>query len=237
MPAALAVAIPALEAAATLPACMAALAPGVAGGLIGEILVADGGSQDATAALAAAAGARVIAAPRGRGPQLAAAAAASEAPWLLFLHADTRLSAGWDVAVAAFIAVEEAATAPRAAAFRLRLDDPSAAARRLERLVAWRCRRLALPYGDQGLLIARRHYEALGGFPPIPLMEDVALVRRVGRRRLVMLPVEAVTSAARYRSEGYLRRPLRNLGLLALFLLGVSPAWLARRYAPARQRR
>jgi hypothetical protein len=118
----------------------------------------------------------------------------------------------------------------RAAYLRFRLDDRSPAARRIEAIVDWRCRLLALPYGDQGLLIAAAFYRALGGFRPLPLMEDVDLVRRIGRRRLVPLAADAVTSAARYRREGYLSRPLRNLGCLALYFLGLPPRVILRLY-------
>ena len=96
--------------------------------------------------------------------------------------------------------------------------------------MSWRCRLLALPYGDQGLLIPRGLYEALGGFRPLPLMEDVDLVRRIGRRRLALLPVAAVTSAARYRRAGYGPRVLRNLACLSLYGLGVPPRVIARLY-------
>jgi len=120
--------------------------------------------------------------------------------------------------------------AERAAVFRLRLDDAAPAARRIEKLAAWRSRRLGLPYGDQGLLIARRLYDQLGGYRPLPLMEDVDLVRRLGRRRLAALGSAAVTSAARYRRDGWWLRPLRNLALLALYYLGLPPRWLARLY-------
>ena len=102
--------------------------------------------------------------------------------------------------------------------------------RRLERLVAWRCRALALPYGDQGLLISRALYEAAGGFRPLPLMEDVDLVRRLGRRRLAALPVRAVTSAERWRREGWRRRSARNLACLSLWFLGVPPGAIKRLY-------
>ncbi|HYU13525.1 MAG TPA: glycosyl transferase family 2, partial [Stellaceae bacterium] len=100
----------------------------------------------------------------------------------------------------------------------------------LERLVAWRCRVLALPYGDQGLLISRQLYDAVGGFAAIPLMEDVDLVRRLGRRRLAPIGATAVSSARRYRSGGYLRRPLRNLLCLSLYFAGVPPQRIARLY-------
>src|SRR5215468_94765 len=80
-----------------------------------------------------------------------------------------------------------AGAARRAGYFALTLDDESRSARRLERIVAWRCRVLALPYGDQGLLIARQLYDMVGGFRPLPLMEDVDLVRRLGRRHLARI--------------------------------------------------
>jgi rSAM/selenodomain-associated transferase 2 len=218
----------ALDAAASLSATLAALAEGRARGLVHEVLVIDGGSRDATPRLAEADGARVVESARGRGNQLVAGAAAARGEWLLFIHADTRLGPGWADAVDAFIARPE--NARRAGYLRYRLDDPAAAARRLEALVAWRCRLLALPYGDQGLLIARPFYDELGGFHPLPLMEDVEFSRRIGRRRLVPIAADAVTSAARYRRGGYVARPLRNLGCLTLYFLGLPPQYLVRLY-------
>lgn len=193
-----------------------------------DVVVADGGSTDSSRAIAAAQGVRLLRAPRGRGSQLAAGAAAARSAWLLFLHADTVPEPGWDVAVQAF--ARDAANRERAGYFRFALEDEAPAARRLERLVAWRCRRLGLPYGDQGLLIHRDLYNAIGGFEPIPLMEDIAIVRRLGARRLVELPAGLRTSAARYRQEGYILRPLRNLACLALYRLGVPPRKIARLY-------
>ncbi|SMF39048.1 transferase 2, rSAM/selenodomain-associated [Tistlia consotensis] len=216
--------IPTLDAAADLPATLESLAAWPEA----ERIVVDGGSADGTAALAEAAGCRVLAGPRGRGRQLAAGAAAAGGDWLLFLHADTRLSPGWPQAAGAFLA--DPRSRDRAGWFRLRLDSPAAAARRVERLANWRARRLGLPYGDQGLLIGRALYESLGGHPPLPLMEDVALARRLGRRRLVPLGAEALTSAARYERDGWWRRPARNLCLLALYFAGVAPERLARLY-------
>jgi rSAM/selenodomain-associated transferase 2 len=224
----LSVIVPALDAAAVLPAMLAALEEGRAGALLGEVIVVDGGSKDGTAASAEAAGAQFIRAARGRGAQLAAGGVAARGDWLLFLHADTQLAPGWAAAVAAFIA--EPANQHRAAYMRFRLNDRSAAARRMEALVAWRCRTLALPYGDQGLLIAAPLYRAIGGFRALPLMEDVDLVRRLGRERLVQLPTDAITSAARYRREGYVSRPLRNLGCLTLYFLGLPPRFILRLY-------
>src|SRR5580658_4294941 len=111
-----------------VPATLAALEEGRAGGLLGEVIVVDGGSKDGTAALVEAAGAQLARAPRGRGAQLAAGGVAARGDWLLFLHADTQLAPGWSRAAAAFIA--EPQNQDRAAYMRFRLNDQSAAARR-----------------------------------------------------------------------------------------------------------
>ena len=222
----LSVIILALDAAASLPATLAALAEGRA--VTREIIVADGGSRDATPAIAEAAGAKLVTMAKGRGGQLSAAASAACGEWLFFLHADTRPLPGWSAEVARFIA--DPANRERAGYLAYRLDDAAHAARRLERIVAWRSSVLGLPYGDQGLVLARTFYQALGGFPALPLMEDVAFVRLIGRRRLVALATGALTSAERYRRGGYLLRPLRNLGCLTLYLLGLPPRLILRLY-------
>ncbi len=217
--------IPALDAAAGIAEALGAVA---APGLVGERIVVDGGSADDTVDRARAAGARVIVAQPGRGAQLAAGASEAQGDWLLFLHADTVLAPGWAEEAATFIA--DPANRARAAAFRFALDDQRRSGRVLEAGVALRSRLFALPYGDQGLLIGREFHDQLGGFAPLPLYEDVDIVRRIGRRRLALLRTPAVTSAARYRRGGYLLRPLRNLCLLALYFAGVAPGRLTRLY-------
>lgn len=216
----LSVVIPTLNAAASLHACLERLEGA------GEVVVADGGSTDQTAAIADKFGVRTIKAPRGRGMQLRAGAEAAKGDWLLFLHGDTVLGHGWQDAVSRHIAERPGS----AACFEFRLDDPSWQARLLEGGVALRVHGLSLPYGDQGLLISRQLYEAIGGFRPLPLMEDVDLVRRIGRRRIRQLECTATTSAERWRRDGWWRRSARNLSCLALYSLGVSPARIARRY-------
>jgi len=217
--------IPTLNAAATLPAAIASLdgAPDV---VATDIVVVDGGSRDATVALAQASGARVLAASPGRGGQLAAGVAAAGGDWLLLLHADTRLAPGWRAQAADFMARGPG----RAGYFRFTLDSPDPRARRLERMVAWRCRALGLPYGDQGLLIARTLLGHVGGVRPLPLMEDVDLARRLGRARLRPIACDALTSAARWERDGWLRRSARNLGCLALWRAGLPPQLIARLY-------
>lgn len=222
----LSIVIPTLNAADTIGATLASLkeAP-----FHWEVVVSDGGSEDNTVSIATAAGAKVISAERGRGPQLIAGAAAANGEWLLFLHADTRLSADWSSTVERYADVP--INRHRAAAFRFALDDDSKLARVLEKLVAWRCWLWALPYGDQGLLMARTFYEGLGGYHPLALMEDVDIVRRIHRGRLVFLDVVAMTSANRYRQGGYILRPLRNFACLVLYFLGVPDKVIARIYA------
>lgn len=217
---ALSVVIPALNAAAALPGTLAALEGA------DEVVVVDGGSGDGTAEVAEELGARVVTAPRGRGVQLAAGVVAARGRWLLLLHADTVLAPGWREAAAAHMA----AGTGRAGYFQFRLASQDPRARRLERVVAWRCRLMALPYGDQGLLIAQTLLRQVGGVRKLPLMEDVDLVRRLGRRRLVPLPADAVTSPARWERDGWGRRSLRNVACLALWHAGVPPRLIARLY-------
>ena len=216
----LTIVIPVLNAAASLGSCLAALEGS------DEIIVVDGGSTDGSTEIADRSGARVIAAPRGRGTQLHRGGQAARGDWLLFLHADTQLGATWRAAVAAHIG-----SAPeRAGYFDLRLDDAAWQARVIERGVALRAWSLGLSYGDQGLLISRRLYDELGGFRPLALMEDVDLVRRIGRHRLRRLAAPALTSADRWHRDGWIRRSTRNLACLALYAGGVTPIRLARFY-------
>lgn len=218
----IAVVIPVLDAAGSLSATLEDLRP------TEQVIVVDGGSGDGSRAIATRLGAGLLTSPAGRGRQLALGADKATAPWLLFLHADTRLDARAWAAIRAYVAKPESQR--RAAVFRLQLDDPAWQARVLEVGVRLRVAALALPYGDQGLLIHRSLYEAVGGFASLPLMEDVDLVRRLGRRRLRLLLGSAVTSAERWRRRGWLRQSLLNLRCLALFLMGASADQIARLY-------
>ncbi len=218
------VVIPALNAARSLARTLDSLTSGH--DLKLAISVCDGGSHDATATIARQAGAIVVETEAGRGRQLAAGTTVGSAPWLLFVHADTRLSAGWAAASRQLMA----RPGRKAGYFRLRFDSADPRARRIERLAAWRCRTFGLPYGDQGLLIERAFYQRLGGFRALPLMEDVDLVRRIGRRNLSALDAEAITSVERYERDGWIARPMRNLSCLTLYFAGLSPTVIRRLY-------
>lgn len=209
--------VPTLNAAERLRECLHALQDA------DEIVVSDGGSIDDTAAIARSAGARLVEGSRGRGEQLARGAAAASHEALLFVHADTVLGPG-----AVRSAQDHLTRSDRPACFALRLDDPAWQARWIERSVAARTRLLHLPYGDQGLAVRRDRYLAAGGFRPLPLMEDVDLIRRLGP--VTPLAAEALTSAERWRRDGWLHRSARNLLCLGLWRAGVSPERIARLY-------
>ncbi len=216
----LSIVIPALNAARILPACLERLEGA------SEIIVVDGGSADETRAVVEAYGARLLDAPKGRGVQLRAGGEAARGDWLLFLHADTRLEQGWCEAVRRHVAPAHAS----AACFRFRLDARAWQARLIEAGVAARVRLFGLAYGDQGLLLSRALYEELGGYRPLPLMEDVDLVHRIGRRRLRLLDAEAITSADRWQRDGWFSRSARNLLCLGLYGAGVSAERISRVY-------
>jgi rSAM/selenodomain-associated transferase 2 len=218
--------IPTLNAARRLPATFLSIFDAAVDGFVSEVIVSDGGSEDATLKIAEDAGATVIVGERGRGQQLRAGAERARKPWLLFLHADTALERGWVGDVQAFMKKG----GDSAAAFRFRLADSGFQPRLLESAVALRCKLFALPYGDQGLLISRKLYDAVGGFAPIPLMEDVDFVERLGRRRIAILKTAAVTSAEGFKRDGYVRRSLSNLSCLMKYYRGVPPERLAERY-------
>ena len=182
--------------------------------------------------------------PPGRGVQLNAGAGRAEGRWLWFVHADSTLPANFpaifrQIDAGGTGAGAVAAADPEAAgdggvvggSFRFALDSNAWQARVWERAVALRVALFGLPYGDQGLFVRREVFERMGGFRPIPLMEDVEFVGRMKREgRILHLKIQIVTSARRWEREGWWRRTSGNLGLLALYYVGVPPERLARRY-------
>lgn len=221
------VVIPSLNAAETLPATLAALAPAAVEGLVREVILVDGGSEDATRAIAEAAGARVILTAPGRGGQLAEGAAKASGDWLLFLHADTVLDSGWAAEAAAFMRGPQTS----AGVFTLAFDSEGAAASIVAAGAMIRTRLFGAAYGDQGLLISRVLYDAVGGFRSLPLMEDVEFLDRLRKHgRFVVFRARAVTSAQRYERDGYLKRVLKNLWCISMYRFGVAPERIAAFY-------
>jgi rSAM/selenodomain-associated transferase 2 len=221
----LSIIIPTLNAANGLEATLSAVR---ASKIVSEIIIVDGGSTDSTQKTGKFLGARVITSKPGRGVQLSMGAKEAKGRWFMFLHADTILEPGWDYTVKAFATAEVSTS--QAGYFKFKLDDTSTWARWLEKFVARRSNVLGLPYGDQGLLLSRYLYKNIGGFRKIPLMEDIDIVRRIGRRNLVALNGTAVTSADRYKKSGYPVQMILNGFCLLLYFLGISPAFIAKVY-------
>ena len=192
-----------------------------------EIAVVDGGSEDDTAARARTCGARVLRALPGRARQLEVGWRATSAPAILFLHADTTLPQGYAAAVRRTLADP----ANVGGAFRLRFDDRTWAMRCIEWGARLRAALFGLPYGDQALFVRRDALERMGGIAPVPIMEDLDLVREMKRRgRLVLLPLPVTTAARRYRQGGTWRVCWRNALALAAWRWGVDRARLAAWY-------
>jgi rSAM/selenodomain-associated transferase 2 len=215
----LSVVIPALDEAERIAGAVeSARAPDV------EVIVVDGGSSDDTARRARAAGARVVESAPGRAHQLAVGARASRGDALLFLHADTRLPEGYAGEVSRALEIP----AVVGGAFRLRFEPRTRSLRWIEWGARLRVALLGLPYGDQALFVRRGTLEAIGGVPQVPILEDLDLVRAMKRRgRLVLLPVEVVTSARRYLARGPWRTVLRHALAALAGLAGVDRARVA----------
>jgi len=219
-PSAIDVVIPTLDACERIASTLEALFAGARGTLL-DVLVVDGGSLDGTPELARAHGARVVASAPGRAQQLQAGLEATTGEVVVFVHADTRLPAGW--ADALLRAVARPGCVGGAFDFAFEREE-----RGTSRMLAWvecgarlRSRWLGLPYGDQALFAWRSELEAIGGVPQTPVMEDIDLVARLRRRgRLVRLPLAAHTSPRRHIERGVWRTALRHALATVAWRLG-----------------
>lgn len=192
-----------------------------------EVIVADGGSTDATGEIAKQSGATVIAAPRGRGRQLNTGAALASGETLLFLHADSQLPRNFRSEITTVLN-----SSCIAGAFRLQIDSPRRSLRWIELAANLRSRWLQMPYGDQGLFLHAGDFFQIGGFPDWPLLEDYELCRRLRRRGRIVLANESMrTSARRWNRLGAIHTTWVNQCTLLGFHLGISPEKLARWYA------
>ncbi len=200
-------------------------------GLVGapnvEIIVVDGNSSDRTTEIAASYNVKVIQAPRCRAIQMNAGVKEAQGNIFLFLHADTHLPKNWTSMVRSALA--EPATA--AGGFELAIDGNERGLRIVERLTNFRSRKLQLPYGDQAIFLGADLFRRIGGYSDLPIMEDFDLIRRLRKfGRIVIAPARAITSARRWQDMGIWRTTLINQAMILGYLIGVSPARLARWY-------
>jgi len=192
-----------------------------------EVVVVDGGSQDDTAQLAAALGAKVIHTKPGKAGQMNAGASAASGEVLVFLHADTRLPQNFSRRILA--ALEQNGVV--AGAFRLHIDSHAPGIRFIERVANWRSRYLKMPYGDQALFMKKALFQKVGGFAQVPIMEDFILVRRLKHLgKIIILPEFVITSPRRWIHLGVLRPWLINQLIVIAYYLGISPDRLSRWY-------
>jgi hypothetical protein len=195
-------------------------------GLPIEVVVVDGGSRDETAQIASKAGAIVIHAPRGRAVQMNAGAGISRGSHLLFLHADTRLPDGYSLHIRRILNGSAAA-----GAFRFGITQPFPGRRLIEWMTNFRARKLQLPYGDQAIFIRRKDFIEMGGFKPMPIMEDYDFIRRLRRRgHIVIADAAALTSGRRWLELGALRTTLINQLMITGYHCGVAPEKLTMFY-------
>ena len=219
----LSVVIPTLNAQHVLPSTLETLMEGVFAGVIGDLVIVDGGSNDATLNIAKEVGAIVSETTPSRGGQIFAGVSACKCDWVLILHADSRLSPEWVELIPTALDPE------RAYYFQLQFDAVGFAAWWVAKWANLRSKIFALPFGDQGILINKNLLASIGDYPTALLMEDVILARKLGRR-LIALPIMITTSAEKYIAQGWLRRGFRNLALLFQFLLGKTPEALYKKY-------
>ena len=230
------VVVPTLDAAATLADTLDCLIPAAVSGLVREVVIADGGSRDATQRIADGCGAETVAAGIERSSRLIAGAARARSPWLLFLNADCVLDPGWVREADQFIhRNEEGTRPPQAAVFPFVIDDQGIAPRLAEGIGRVSARLFGLPHAEQGLLISRKLYTDVGGYRPLPVLEDVDLAWRIGRHRLATLRTAAVSSPAQFRKTGYASHAARTYGCLLLYALNVPMGRIASLRGPAAQ--
>lgn len=196
-----------------------------------ELLLVDGGSDDGTPDLCRRRGIEVVNAPRGRALQMNHGARRATGDALLFLHADTRLPAS------AFGDMRRALADPEVVGgrFDVRLDGAGLMLALVGRMISWRSRMSKVGTGDQAIFVRRSVFEELGGYPEVPLMEDIAFSRALKRRgRIACLRSRVTTSARRWQTHGVWRTIVTMWTLKSLYLLGVSPVRLKRYYDDAR---
>ena len=224
MPALLSIVIPTLNSANLISHTLLSLSEGIEANLIKELIISDGNSSDDIKKLSNEIGAVFIKGQKGRGTQLQRGAMKAPGEWILFIHSDTILPPGWAIAFLKHIKDQE-----NAGYCKLSFDDPSVMAKVMSFGANLRSSIFKLPYGDQGLLISKKLYNEIGGYPDLPLMEDVAIVKLL-KQKIQLVPVTIKTSAFKYKRDGWLKRSINNITLLIRFKFGADPRELAKLY-------
>jgi rSAM/selenodomain-associated transferase 2 len=224
MTAPISVVIPTFNAQSALERSLVPLVAGVSAGVIRELILTDGGSTDHTRDIAKQVGAVWVEGEPSRGGQIARGIAAASGAWVFVIHADSLLQDDWVDVCCAVLSDDTTAQY-----FDLQFDEPGIMPWIVARWVAIRSRVFGLPYGDQAILISRAHLDRIGGYPDLPLMEDVALARRLaGALRPIGSPL--TTSADKYRRRGWMRQGTRNISMLLRYLAGADARALYQRY-------
>jgi len=213
------VVIPTFNAEDHLVRTLSALVPGVVEGLIKEVIIVDGGSEDSTLEIADSTGCEIVRTDQARGLQLWQGCRAARGDWLMILHSDAQLGEGWLDAVRWHMKHYPL----RAAYFELKFDDPSTLSKVWAQAVALRARWLAIPSGDHGLLLSKPLYDTVGGYKDQAAFEDVALAMALGRARLRPLAATLTTGAGRFHFKGWRVALVMRLMRFGLYLLGVPP--------------
>ena len=224
MPALLSIVIPTLNSTNLISSTLLSLSEGIEASLIKELIISDGNSTDDIKKLSNDIGAVFIKGQKGRGTQLHRGAIKATGEWILFIHSDTVLPPGWAIAFLKHIKNQE-----NAGYCKLSFDDPSLIAKVISFGANLRSSIFKLPYGDQGLLISKKLYNEIGGYPDLPLMEDVAIVKLL-KQKIQLVPVTIKTSAFKYKRDGWLKRSINNITLLIRFKFGADPRELAKLY-------
>ena len=224
MPALLSIVIPTLNSANLISPTLLSLSEGIEANLIKELIISDGNSIDDIKKLSNEIGAVFIKGQKGRGIQLHRGAMKATGEWILFIHSDTVLPPGWATTFLKHIKDQE-----NAGYCKLSFNDPSLMAKVMSFGANLRSSIFKLPYGDQGLLISKKLYNEIGGYPDLPLMEDVAIVKLL-KQKIQLVPVTIKTSAFKYKRDGWLKRSINNITLLIRFKFGANPRELAKLY-------
>ena len=197
-----------------------------------EVIIVDGQSGDETVALCENIQLKfkpkiVISPLKGRANQLNYGASLAIGEILCFLHLDSQLPSDY------FAQIEELLSRPQAiaGAFSLAIDAPQISFRWLEKLINWRSRLFSLPYGDQGLFLATSVFKMMGGFAPMPIMEDYEFVQRLKKQGIIYISQASVlTSSRRWQKLGILKTTLINQGMILGYYLKIDPKILAHWY-------